>query len=237
PYEVLEALKLFFQDLNFDLADVECFGCKVLQFLTSSDERRFGEYESLSWWSFIEGGRYAPPFQRQLRGVPRTMVAMEPHPGSARTIGTILMQLFLDFASTGVTNDRTMGGPTSPMWIDHWVAYLKTLGVQHHMGQRCASLDVVDERIDGVRLVGASQTLTADHYVLAVPIDVAPGLISPQMGALDPALEAFRLADLDTLVAWMVGIQFFLYEDVQLVRGHTFYPDSPWALASISQPQ
>jgi uncharacterized protein with NAD-binding domain and iron-sulfur cluster len=35
----------------------------------------------------------------------------------------------------------------------------------------------------------------------------------------------------------MVGIQYFLYEDVPLVRGHTFYPDSPWALTSISQPQ
>ena len=35
----------------------------------------------------------------------------------------------------------------------------------------------------------------------------------------------------------MVGIQYFLYEDVPLVRGHTFYPDSPWALTTISQPQ
>ena len=35
----------------------------------------------------------------------------------------------------------------------------------------------------------------------------------------------------------MVGIQFFLYEDVPLVQGHIFYPDSPWALTSISQPQ
>jgi uncharacterized protein with NAD-binding domain and iron-sulfur cluster len=35
----------------------------------------------------------------------------------------------------------------------------------------------------------------------------------------------------------MVGIQFFLYEDVPMVRGHIFYPDSPWALTSISQPQ
>jgi uncharacterized protein with NAD-binding domain and iron-sulfur cluster len=35
----------------------------------------------------------------------------------------------------------------------------------------------------------------------------------------------------------MCGIQYYLYEDVPLVRGHTFYPDSPWALTSISQPQ
>jgi 15-cis-phytoene desaturase len=35
----------------------------------------------------------------------------------------------------------------------------------------------------------------------------------------------------------MVGIQYFLYEDVRLVRGHLFYPDAPWGLTSISQPQ
>jgi uncharacterized protein with NAD-binding domain and iron-sulfur cluster len=35
----------------------------------------------------------------------------------------------------------------------------------------------------------------------------------------------------------MTGIQYYLYEDVPLVRGHIFYPDSPWALTSISQPQ
>ena len=79
--------------------------------------------------------------------------------------------------------------------------------------------------------------MTGDHYVLAVPIDVAHRLITPAMGALDPQLERLRVADIDRLVSWMVGIQFFLYEDVPLVRGHTFFPDSPWALTAISQPQ
>src|SRR5262249_3882871 len=62
-------------------------------------------------------------------------------------------------------------------------------------------------------------------------------LITPAMGALDPALDKLRRRDPDTLVSWMTGIQFFLYEDVPLVRGHTYYPDAPWALTSISQPQ
>ena len=80
--------------------------------------------------------------------------------------------------------------------------------------------------------------MTADYYVLAVPIDAAIGMITPAMGALDPVARA-RCApqNPDDLVSWMVGIQYYLYEDVPLVRGHTFYPDSPWALTSISQPQ
>jgi uncharacterized protein with NAD-binding domain and iron-sulfur cluster len=62
-------------------------------------------------------------------------------------------------------------------------------------------------------------------------------MITPAMGAFDPVLERLRTHDPDSLVSWMVGIQYFLYEDVPLVRGHTFYPDSPWALTTISQPQ
>ena len=33
---------------------------------------------SISWWDFLEGDLYSPKFQRQLRAVPRTMVAMDP---------------------------------------------------------------------------------------------------------------------------------------------------------------
>jgi uncharacterized protein with NAD-binding domain and iron-sulfur cluster len=72
---------------------------------------------------------------------------------------------------------------------------------------------------------------------LAVPVDQAIAMITPQMGELDPRLETLRTTNADDLVSWMVGAQYFLKEDVPLVRGHTFYPDSPWALTSISQAQ
>lgn len=241
PYDVLEALELFFQTLDFDKADLGLFGLKVLQFFTTSDERRLGELDAVSWWSYLEGDRYSAKFQRQLRAVPRTMVAMDPKRGSARTIGTISMQLVLDFASSGVTNDRTMGGPTSAAWLEPWIERLSALGVQLHPGERCVGLDVAGARVAGGRITAArfasGHVASGDHYVLALPIDVAHGLITPELAALDPALARLRAANVDELVSWMVGIQYFLYEDVPTVRGHVFYPDSPWALTSISQPQ
>jgi len=57
------------------------------------------------------------------------------------------------------------------------------------------------------------------------------------MGEVDPMLERLRTADVDAILSWMVGVQYYLYEDVPLVRGHMFYPDSPWGLTTISQPQ
>jgi uncharacterized protein with NAD-binding domain and iron-sulfur cluster len=236
PYEVVEALNLFFRDLDFDPADIALFVAKFLQFFTAGEARRLGEYEHISWWQFLEGDRYSPRFQRQLRAVPRTMVAMDPQRGSARTIGAISMQLVLDYASTGVTNDRTMGGPSSEVWFDPWIAHLGKLGVRLHAGAAIASLDVADHVVRGVTLRDGTRA-TADYYVLAVPLDVVPTLITPAIGAADPGLDKLRGLDIDALVSWMVGIQFFLYEDVPLVRGHTFYPDAPWGLTSISQPQ
>ncbi|HEU0032415.1 MAG TPA: FAD-dependent oxidoreductase [Kofleriaceae bacterium] len=236
PYSVLEALQIFFQDLDFDSQDVSIFSAKLLQFATSCDARRLGEYEHVSWWQFLAADSYSPKFQRQLRGIPRMMVAMDSQRGSARTIGTITMQLLMDFAFAGAQNDRTMAGPTTQMWIEPWLAYLASRGVGLFAGERALSLDVTADRIAGVTLSSGS-TVMADHYVLAVPLDIAIGLVSPQIGALDPALERLRLQPPESLVEWMVGIQYYLYEDVPLVRGHLFFPDSPWALTAISQPQ
>ena len=236
PFDVLQALELFFQELDFDTEDMALFAAKILQFLTTSDARRLGEYEHMSWWDFLEGNLYSAKFQRQLRAVPRTMVAMDPKRGSARTVGTISMQLILDYADSGVNNDRTMGGPTSEMWFDPWIAQLQAMGVQLHGGTQVTKLNVAGDAISGVELSGGG-TATADYYVLAVPIDAAITMITPQIAALDPVLDRLHQKNPDDLVSWMVGIQYFLYEDVPLVRGHTFYPDSPWALTTISQPQ
>lgn len=236
PYEILDALELFFQELDFDEGDCGIFGAKILQFFTSCPERRLGEYEGIAWWDFLEGDLYSPKFQRQLRAVPRTMVAMDPRHGSARTVGTISMQLILDYASSGVNNDRTMGGPTSEMWFDPWFAYLNTKGVGLHAGTKVVDIQTNATEITGIVLDDGT-TKTADFYLLAVPIDAVVGMITPAMGVLDPVLETLRTKNPDDLVSWMSGIQYYLYEDVPLVRGHTFYPDSPWALTSISQPQ
>jgi uncharacterized protein with NAD-binding domain and iron-sulfur cluster len=236
PYSVLQSLELFFQDMDVDAADVSLFGLKVLQYLTSSKERRDQEYEPMSWWEFCQGHRFSENFQRYMRAIPRTMVAMDPEVSSARTIGTISMQLILDFASEGVNNDRTMGGPTSEMWIDPWVTHLTGQGVQFHMNKRVTSLNLSGNAIGDVTFEDGT-TATADYFVLAVPLDIAHKLISEEIGDLDPKLDHVRNADMDSLLAWMVGIQYFTHEDVPMIPGHVFYPDSKWALTSISQAQ
>jgi 15-cis-phytoene desaturase len=236
PYEVLEAVDVLFQQLGLDGSDAGLFGLKVLQFLASSDDRRLQEYERISWWDYLGGNGYSKRCQACANGIPRMMVAMDARNGNARTIGTTSMQLLADFATTGIQNDRTMGGPTSQMWIDPWIEHLKALGVHFHAGKTCTGFELSGGQISGAKFADGP-LMKADHYVLAVPIECASALISPDLASIDSQCERLREANVDQFVSWMIGIQFYLYEDVPLARGHMIFPDAPWALTAISQPQ
>src|SRR6185312_15264665 len=52
---------------------------------------------------------------------------------------------------------------------------------------------------------------------------------------LDSSLR--QMMKIERGVLPMVGIQFYLRKDLPLCNGHVFYPDSPFALTSISQAQ
>jgi len=250
--DLVSTLSLFFEDLKVSPADMACFGKKILRYFASSRARRDDEYEKISWWEYVEGDRYEPTFQKYIRAVPRIMVAMDPKNGSARTIGNISMQLIVDYGKEGVTNDRTLMGPTTEKWLRPWKRYLEQQGVAFHLGQGAAGflLDEQERRITGVRVEGQRDLVTADYYIAAMPLEVAVNLISDEMASFDE-LSKLRVirergyADSSNVVAdgemkmtdWMVGIQYYLREDVPLVRGHVFFPDSPWALSAISQAQ
>src|SRR5262245_49852625 len=55
PFPIAEALELFFQELDVDAGDVGLFTAKIFQFFTSSEQRRLGEYERVSWWDYLQG--------------------------------------------------------------------------------------------------------------------------------------------------------------------------------------
>ena len=81
--------------------------------------------------------------------------------------------------------------------------------------------------------VGATRTLRADYYVVAIPVEALVPLIDQRLRAAEPRLG--RLKDLR--LAWMNGLQLYLKKDQRLVAGHANYIKSPSALTSISQEQ
>lgn len=205
---------------------------RLLTLLTSCDERRLGQWELQSWWSFVGAEQRSPAFRKFLAdGLTRTLVAARAREMSARTGGSILLQLLFDLTRAGGRADRVLDGPTSDVWIDPWAAQLEGLGVELRREAAVEGIQVSGGRISGATVAGA--TVTADHYVAAVPVEIMRTLAGPELRAAEP-----RLKRLDRLVTrWMNGVMYYLDEDVPVVHGHVIYIDSEWALTSISQRQ
>ena len=212
-----------------------------VKYLTSCDARRDGEIEAQAWAGFIGADRdaYGAAFRDVLLACTRTMVAMDAHRGSSRTVGRASSLLLADsFGDNDV--DRTMMGPTTDCWLAPWQLQLRAWGVGIHFGQRVTRLELDGRRIARAWVTSAAGHQTAveaDAFVLAVPLDVAHRLITPELANADPSLERLAGCVPDEMTDWMVGAQFFLDRDVPLCEGHLFFVGSPWALTAISQAQ
>src|SRR3954468_23727223 len=61
---------------------------RILVFLTSCDERRFGQWEFVSWWDFLKAETKSKEYQHVLAaGLTRNLVAAKETVASTRTIG------------------------------------------------------------------------------------------------------------------------------------------------------
>jgi uncharacterized protein with NAD-binding domain and iron-sulfur cluster len=218
--------------LGIPAVDVAWLLERLFTLLSSCDERRVGQWDRESWWSYVQADERSDAFRRYLAdGLTRTLVAARAKEMSARTGGLILVQLLLDLSRAGARADRVLDAPTSDAWIAPWVRHLESRGVAVRLEAPVEGLAVRDGRIASVTVGG--EELRADFYVAALPVEVMRGLLSPELRAAEP-----RLNGLDRLVTrWMNGIMLYLREDLPLVRGHAIYLDSEWALTSISQRQ
>ncbi|WP_205698046.1 FAD-dependent oxidoreductase [Conexibacter sp. SYSU D00693] len=213
---------------------------RLLVFVTSCDERRFGQWERTSWWEFVNADGRSAEYQKVVAtGLTRALVAAKERIASTRTIGNMAEAFVLNFMGRGADGapDRVLDAPTNEAWIDPWIDLLAGKhGVRFAVGHTVERLDVRDGRITGVRVrdaKGVRRTVEADWYVCALPAERARKLWSPDVLRAAPHLEAMD----DLVVDWMNGIQFFLKEPVHLIRGHVTFVDAPWALTCLTQGQ
>lgn len=215
------------------------FANRMQVFLSSSDERRYGQWENVSWWDFVGAASRSEEYQKVLaRGVTRTIVAAEEMRASARTIGNLAEAFIYTEMQRGNDGppDRVLNAPTNDAWIDPWVRLLRARGVRFHLGHTVEGLDVRKGRVRTARARdrrGRRRWIEADWFVCALPVEGARRLWSRAVLALDPALE--RMDELHT--SWMNGLQFFLREPLDIVHGHMTFVDAPWALTALTQAQ
>jgi uncharacterized protein with NAD-binding domain and iron-sulfur cluster len=240
PSDLYLAFQFFFRFgkmFGIPSDDTRFFIGRLLVLMTSCEDRRFAEYEKQSWWDFIEADKRSEPYRRYLADkLSRSLVAIQPKQLSTRTGGYILLQFLYNFATPGGNAlDRVLNAPTNEAWIDPWLTYLHSRGVDYHQNAVVSAIHCEGQRITGVTVNenGKPAEVTGDYYLAALPVDVIQPLISDTMKTADPQLA--KLANVHT--ASMNGILFYLKKDVPIVRGHSNYCDAAWALTSISQPQ
>ncbi len=223
-------------ELGIPDAEVLFYVDRLLTLLTTCEERRVAEYEKIAWWDFIDAEHKSAAFQQFLaRGATRSMVAIRAEEGSTRTVGYIGLQLTLGLLKVGDPVDHLLNGPTNEVWIDPWIQYLQSRGVEFHLDARLAGFRMSGSAISSVtvEMNGGLHDVSADYYVSALPAEAIAPLLTADMKQAAPSL-----ANIDKLrTNWMNGLQFYLEHDVPVVNGHTIYIDSPWALTSVSQRQ
>jgi uncharacterized protein with NAD-binding domain and iron-sulfur cluster len=213
---------------------------RLLVFLTSCDERRFGEWEYVSWWDYVRAAQMSKEYQTVLaRGLTSDVVAAKANVASTRTIGNMGEAFLMNLMGRGNDGalDRVLNAPTNEAWIDPWVAYLRQRGVVFRVGHSVTGLEMKGGRVGAVRVRDQrGNAYTADEFdwfVAAMPAERACTLWTRPVLDADPSLK-----NMDELVTdWMVGIQFYLRQPVDIVKGHIDFIDAPWALTALTQAQ
>jgi 15-cis-phytoene desaturase len=77
------------------------------------------------------------------------------------------------------------------------------------------------------------ETITADYFVFAIPVEQMNTYVTPQVRAAAP--EWGTLPQLAKSVEWMNGVVFYLTQKNAIPTAHTDYIDSDWAITSIFQ--
>lgn len=220
---------------------------KMLVFVTSSQERRLGEWENVSWWEYINADAFSTAYQDFWgKGITKNLVAAKGGKASARTIALMGEAFVLSFIGEAVplvqklsgyaSADRVLNAPTNEAWIDPWLAHLRSLGVDFMTGYRASGLAVDGRSLTGVSLEptdgGSPTTIEADWYVAAMPAEKITPLLTSDVVAAAPSLAGVAKLETD----WMNGIQFFLNRPTDApIKGHAAYINSPWSLTSIEQ--
>ncbi|MCV6982725.1 FAD-dependent oxidoreductase [Mycolicibacterium pulveris] len=215
---------------------------KLAVYVSSSNERKLGQWENLTWEDYIGANRKSHEYNRYLAdGIIRNLAASKSKDASAHSIGlvgeaSVWSILLFGNDSDGKGFDRVLNGPTSSQWLDPWVEYLRDQGVQFRIGQAVARFTTNGKHIESATVVsqgGIPQPVVADWYVSAIPCEKLAAVLTPDVIEADPQLANIALLRTE----WMNGLMFYLKDRVDVTKGHVNYVDSGWAITSISQEQ
>ena len=235
---LVRAITTIFHDVPaWDLVPI---GAKLIHYATRGPAERLRVHEKLSFWDFMDAGRFSAATRTVLEYTPKSLVAMKATEGNTRTLMDLFLLMMVEFTRER-PSDLVLPGPTSRAWIAPWSTWLRKLGVRFHLGVEVERLELDGARVRRAhaRRDGAPLVIDADQFVLALPIEVAAPVAERTLedGCACSELEMIRDFPIDTALGWMVGAQLFQRTPRELVQGHIAFGDSAWALSAVSQRQ
>jgi len=260
PTSLREAMASFHaaqDELGFEALDLARYQLKVLEYVTMCAERR-RELADVSWAEFIQIETYSEQFQKVMDIWPQALIGMRAYEADAQTSGNISVQMMLDQLRAGGFRDGTLNGPTSVAWLDPWRRYLEDQGVVFEGGELEKITPGAGSGRPEFTLLDGRTVAQRGYVVLAVPVEIAQQVVARFGDRLESVVKQRRFdgTDLERVsefVRWddtlasqahpdgplqhFSGIQYYLEQDHSLVRGHTYFANSPWGVTSISQAQ
>jgi uncharacterized protein with NAD-binding domain and iron-sulfur cluster len=137
--------------MGLPLRDVTFFLERLAAFLSTSPEHR-PEYDTKSWWAFLDADRRSEAFRTLTVATTRTLLAAKAEEASAYTIALMAVRTLFD---SPLKSDCVLDGPTSEVWINPWVLYLEGRGVQFECNYELDSInfDGSGPRIESLTLI------------------------------------------------------------------------------------
>src|SRR3989344_780942 len=198
----------------------------IIYGLTSCDER-LQEHDRISWWQslrittssniyreigpWLGMDRYCGSYYSVIR------VGME-----MQMIPSLLHPNYHDYITTK---------PTSEAWFSHWKRLLEQRGVSIHTNAPLESLSITGHRI--ISATVNSSEITADHYVIAMPVEALSELIDkiPQLNIGDlQNIKPLKQTSLHTQLSFQV----YFNRRINLGVRAFLLVDSPWDLIVLS---
>jgi uncharacterized protein with NAD-binding domain and iron-sulfur cluster len=242
--DLMQAVRQLFDDpgLGLRVGEAAFAAMKLFNAMTMCDERREEQLDDITWWDYMAADDGSAAYRTVVvNGLTQNLVAMKARQSSTKSVVNILARLVNDLMTPDSTMDRVLNGPTSEVWIDPWVQYLRSESggpaVEFQTREAVASFtfDPTESRIAGIKLQ-SGRTETGAFYVAAVPVEVMQDMLeaTPEILEHSPSLKLLK----ELKVNWMSGLVYYLTKsDVTMSPGHIVYLNSKWALTSISQNQ
>lgn len=238
PTDVVNALIALVVQTHLPPEALAHFVRRVVVFLSSSDARRLGEWEKVSWAEFIRSNDFGDDYNKILgRLFTEFTQASRTEITSAGYTGKVVQSILYNEIGRYCNGPtfRVLNGPTNEAFIDPWLTTIAGHGANLRLGHELVGWQTSRGRIEAatVRTGAGTSIVQADWYVSALPVERTRSLWTTPILRLDPSL---RLMD-KLSTGWMTGLQYYLDRKLTFNRGHIFALDAPWAIEAISQAQ